>query len=175
VFESAVRMAGEIADGLPGHPIWSARWIANEVKQNLEASLKEAGRKRGDFDLNIWAWVAIDKDRKRAIEDARPTVASYLGYAQYERYFAAHGFGSEARAISEAYRLGYVATAIRTVSDEMVNTFAIAGTSEEARERVEQLWQTADSLTLVPPLFSALDSSKVAAYQKAITDTFYSK
>ena len=55
----------------------------------------------------------------------------------------------------------------------MVNTFAIAGTPDEARERIEELWQTADSMTLVPPLFSALDNSKIAAYQKAIADTFY--
>src|SRR5208337_2050967 len=34
LFESAVRMAGEIADGLAGHPIWSARWLADEVRSN---------------------------------------------------------------------------------------------------------------------------------------------
>ncbi|MDO8431199.1 MAG: LLM class flavin-dependent oxidoreductase [Candidatus Binatus sp.] len=64
VFESAVRLAGEIADGLPGHPIWSARWIENEVQENLEASLKQAGRQRSEFDLNVWAFVTIDEDRK---------------------------------------------------------------------------------------------------------------
>lgn len=172
VFESAVRMAAEIADGLPGHPIWSARWIANEVRQTLEASLKKAGRKRGDFDLNVWASVAIDKDRKRAIEDSRATVAFYAGLTQYEKYYAAHGFGAQARAISDASRRGDAAAAIKAVPDEMVNTFVIAGTPDEARERVAQLWQSADSMTLVPPMYS-LDTGKIASYQKAIADTFY--
>jgi alkanesulfonate monooxygenase SsuD/methylene tetrahydromethanopterin reductase-like flavin-dependent oxidoreductase (luciferase family) len=58
-------------------------------------------------------------------------------------------------------------------TNRATDTFAIAGTPDEARERVEQLWQTADSMTLVPPLFSALDGGKIAAYQKAIADTFY--
>lgn len=172
VFESAVRMAAEIADGLPGHPIWSARWIANEVTQNLEASLKKAGRKRGDFDLNVWASVAIDKDRKRAIEDARATVAFYAGFTQYEKYYAAHGFAAQARAISDASRRGDAAAAIKAVPDEMVNTFVIAGTPDEARERVAELWQSADSMTLMPPLHS-LDSGKIAGYQRAIEETFY--
>ena len=102
VFENGVRLAGEIADGLPGHPIWSARWLENEVKENLEASLKQAGRKRSEFDLNVWAFVTIDEDRKRAINDARATVAFYSSMAQYEKYFAAHGFGAEARAAHPA-------------------------------------------------------------------------
>ena len=172
VFESAVRMAAEIADGLPGHPIWSARWLANEVKQTLEVSLNKASRKRSDFDLNVWVSVAIDKDRKRAIEDARATVAFYAGFSQYEKYYATHGFGPQARAISQASQRGDAAAAIKAVPDEMVNTFAIAGTPDEARERVEQLWQTADSMTLMPPLYS-LDLGKIAGYQKAISDTFY--
>jgi probable F420-dependent oxidoreductase len=172
LFENAVRMAGEVADGLPGHPIWSARWVANEVKQTLEASLKKAGRQRGDFDLNVWAWVANDKDRKRAIEDARATVALYVGFTQYEKYFAAHGFGAQARAVSDATRRGDTAAMMKAVPDEMVTTFAIAGTPDEVREQVEKLWQTADSLTLAPPFYS-LDLGKVAGYQKAIAETFY--
>ena len=71
VFEGGVRLAGEIADGLAGHPIWSAQWIDNQLRRTLEESLHKAGRKRSDFDLNIWAFVAIDDDRKRAIDDAR--------------------------------------------------------------------------------------------------------
>jgi hypothetical protein len=91
------------ADAPLDHLIRSARWIANEVRQNLEASLKIAGRKRSDFDLNVWVQVAIDKDRKRAIEDARATVAFHAGFSQYEKYYA-YGFGAQACAISEASR-----------------------------------------------------------------------
>jgi probable F420-dependent oxidoreductase len=174
VFESAVRLAAEIADGLPGHPIWSARWIGNEVKQALEASLKKAGRERGEFDLNIWASVVINKDRRRALDDARATVAFYAAFNQYEKYYAAHGFGAQARAICEASRRGDNTAAIRAVPDEMVKTFAIAGTPDEARDRVEELWQTADSMTLMPPLYS-LDLGTIAAYQNAIAETFYMK
>jgi alkanesulfonate monooxygenase SsuD/methylene tetrahydromethanopterin reductase-like flavin-dependent oxidoreductase (luciferase family) len=81
--------------------------------------------------------------------------------------------GAQAGAISEASRRGDLAAASRAVPDEMVNTFAIAGTSDAARERVAELWQTADSMTLMRPLFSGLDIGKITTYQKAIVDTFY--
>jgi hypothetical protein len=48
----------------------------------------------------------------------------------------------------------------------MVNAFAVAGTPDEARERIEELWRTADSMTLVPPLFSALDKTRLRHTRK---------
>jgi alkanesulfonate monooxygenase SsuD/methylene tetrahydromethanopterin reductase-like flavin-dependent oxidoreductase (luciferase family) len=76
VFESAVGLAGEIADGLFGHAIWSARWLDRQVKSSLEAALARTARRRSEFDLNVGAFVAIDEDRKRAIDDARLCVAN---------------------------------------------------------------------------------------------------
>ena len=172
VFESAVRLAGEIADGLAGHPMWSARWLAGEVRSNLDAALAKAGRARADFDLNVWACVAIDKDRERAIDDARATVAFYASAAQYEKFFAAHGFGEQARTACAAMQRNDTAATVKAIPDEMVNTFAIAGTAGEARARVEELWRHADSLTLSAPIYY-LDLGRVAAYQEAIAQTFY--
>ncbi len=40
--------------------------------------------------------MAISNDRAEAIHDARATVAFYAGIAQYEEFFAAHGFRREA-------------------------------------------------------------------------------
>jgi probable F420-dependent oxidoreductase len=172
VFEAGVRLAGEIADGLPGHPIWSARWLENEVRENLETSLKRAGRSRAEFDLNVWAFVTVDEDRKRAIADARLTVAFYASMAQYEKYFAAHGFGAPARAACAAAQRGDLAAMAAAIPGEMVTTFAVAGTPDEVRARVEKLWETADSMTLSPPAVG-LDGARVAHHQAAIARMFY--
>jgi alkanesulfonate monooxygenase SsuD/methylene tetrahydromethanopterin reductase-like flavin-dependent oxidoreductase (luciferase family) len=93
LFVGAVRLAAEVADGIAGHPIWSLRWIRDQVVPNLTAGLKRANKTRQSFDLNIWAYAAINKDRRQAIEDARGAVASYASISQYEKYFAAQGFG----------------------------------------------------------------------------------
>ena len=172
VFEGGVRLAGEIADGLAGHPIWSAQWIDNQLRQTLEESLHKAGRKRSDFDLNIWAFVAIDEDRKRAIDDARGTVAFYASMTQYEKYFAAHGFAAQARAAFEAARRNDTEAMIKAIPDEMVTTFAIAGTLREVRERVDALWRSSDSMTLAAPAVF-ISGERLAHYQRAIAGAFY--
>ncbi len=172
VFQSSVRLAGEIADGLAGHPIWSANWIRNEVSNSLQESLQKAARKRSDFDLNIWAWVAIDEDRKKAIDASRGTVAFYASMDQYEKYFAAHGFGAQARAAHEAATLGDTTAMVNAVPDEMVTTFAIAGTRDEVRERVEALWRLADSMTLAAPAVF-VDPALAGRYRASIAETFY--
>ncbi len=174
LFESTVRLAAEIGDGLIGHPVWSARWVANEVKRNLDEALAKANRRRADLKINLWIYTAINQDRRRAIDDARGTVAFYAQIAQYEKYFAAHGFGAQARAIREAAARKDFASMRKAVPDEMVTTFAIAGTPDEGREQIEAFWKMADSITLTPPN-SMLDGATVAGYQKAIADTFYGR
>jgi probable F420-dependent oxidoreductase len=174
LFESTVRMAAEVGDGLIGHPVWSARWVSNEVTRNLNEALAKAGRKRADLTINLWIYTAINKDRQRAIDDARGTIAFYAQIAQYEKYFAAHGFGDQVRAIREAAARKDFAAMRQAVPDEMVTTFAIAGTPDEGREQVEPFWKVADSITLTPPN-AMLDGAAVASYQKAIADTFYGR
>lgn len=172
VFENAIRLAGEIADGLPGHPIWSARWIENEVRTCLEESLKKAGRKRSEFDLNVWAWVAIDENRKQAIDEARGTVAFYASMKQYEKYFAAHGFRDQARAACQAAQSGDASGMLKAIPDEMATTFAIAGTRDEVRARVEKIWEVADSLTLAAPAVF-ISAESITKNQRLIGETFY--
>jgi probable F420-dependent oxidoreductase len=172
VFKGSVRLAGEIADGLPGHPIWSARWIETEVRANLGEALAKAGRKRSEFDLNLWAFVAIDENRGRALDDARGTVAFYASMAQYEKYFAAHGFGAQARVAFQAAARGDGAAMLSAIPDEMVATFAIAGTRDEVRERVEKLRGSADSITLAAPAVLT-SAERIAAHQRRIAETFY--
>jgi hypothetical protein len=54
----------------------------------------------------------------------------------------------------------------------MVTTFAIAGTPDEARERVSRMWRFADSMTLSAPQYF-LSAAKLTEYRNAIVSTFY--
>jgi alkanesulfonate monooxygenase SsuD/methylene tetrahydromethanopterin reductase-like flavin-dependent oxidoreductase (luciferase family) len=154
--------------------LWSLRWVENEVRRLLDEGLAAAGRRREDFHVSLWTYVAIDADRKRAIDETRGTLAFYSGIAQYERYFAAHGFGDAARAVAAATARGDVPAALAAIPDEMVTTFMTAGTPDEVRERVEALGRSADSLTLLPPgTGGTLPVERVRAYRRAIAETFY--
>lgn len=171
LFQTTVVLAAQIADGLLGHPVWSLEWIAKQAK-TLQAELAAAKRSREKFHVNLWNYVAVATDRKRAIDDMRGTVAFYSSIGQYAKYFAAHGFGAQAHAVSEAAGQNDLPAMLRAVPDEMVTTFAIAGTPDEARERVAQLWQYADSMTLSAPQ-NFLPAQRIAQYREAILTTFY--
>jgi alkanesulfonate monooxygenase SsuD/methylene tetrahydromethanopterin reductase-like flavin-dependent oxidoreductase (luciferase family) len=139
---------------------------------DINAGLAKAGRKRSDIEFNVWLFVAPNHDRKQAIEDARATVAFYGGAEQYEPYFAAHGFGKEAKLLQEGVKQGDYTSVKHLVTDEMAQTFVVCGTPDEVRQRVDKIWQVADSAALMPPAY-ALAPEQLMAYGAAIAQLFY--
>jgi probable F420-dependent oxidoreductase len=174
LFENTVKLAGEIGDGLIGHPVWSHHWVSHQAKAALDRALAAAGRTRDQIHVNLWIYTAISERRQEAIDDLRGTIAFYSSIPQYEKYYAAHGFGAQARAVCEAAARGDTGGMIKAVPDEMVITFGIAGTADEARERVKKMSEHADSLTLVPPQH-LIRGVKIGAYDAAIARTFYGR
>ncbi|GAB4337836.1 MAG: LLM class F420-dependent oxidoreductase [Dehalococcoidia bacterium] len=167
-----LRLGAEVADGIIGHPIWSIEWASTRVLDDIREGLRRGGRSRDDIEFNVWLFVAPNQDRRQAIEDARATVAFYGGIAQYEEYFAAHGFRDEARALQEGVKRGNYLGVKSLVTDEMAQTFVVCGTPDEVRSRVEAIWEVADSACLVPPAYG-LQPEQQAAYAMAIASTFY--
>jgi len=171
LFEKTVTLAGEAADGLLGHPVWSQRWVEAQSLR-LNEALAARGRKRADFHVNLWNYAAIASDRKQAIDDMRGTVAFYSSIAQYQKYYAAHGFGPQADAVIAAAARKDTAAMLKAVPDEMVTTFAVAGTPDEVRERVAKLWHYADSMTLSPPQYF-VPPGRLNEYRTALMETLY--
>jgi alkanesulfonate monooxygenase SsuD/methylene tetrahydromethanopterin reductase-like flavin-dependent oxidoreductase (luciferase family) len=168
-----VRLAGEVADGLTSHPIWSPEWALRQGQATLTEALKTAGRDRADYHWQAGFFVAVTSDTKQAIQDAKATVAMYAGVEQYEPFFAAHGFGAEARACQAAVeRHDFAGAGAAAVTDEMAATFVIAGTADECRRRLEPLWAVADSFLLVPP-FLEVPLERLLSYTFALAETFY--
>ena len=171
LFDATVTMSAEAADGLLGHPVWSQSWVEKQAAR-LDQALASRGRKRADFHVNLWNYVAIAKDRKQAIDDMRGTIAFYSSVAQYRKYYAEHGFGAQAGAVVEAAGRRDTAAMLKAVPDEMVTTFAIAGTPDEVRERVSKLWPFADSMTLSPPS-NFISAARLNEYRTALVETLY--
>src|SRR6188474_2193575 len=86
------RMAGDVADGLIGHPIQSLRWIDEVVVSSFEEGLGRSGRDRKDFDYLPTVCCAIDEDEGRAIEMARRTIAFYATVKTYMPLWEMHGY-----------------------------------------------------------------------------------
>ena len=165
-------LAGEVADGLIGHPVWSVEWSLGQAQRSLAVGATRAGRDPVKIHFQPWVTASIDRDPKVAVADAKPFVAMYGGFAQYHPYFEAHGFGPEARKLQAASNSMRPAEAARLVPDEMVRTFAACGTRDQVRERIEPLWQRANSMLILPPSWG-LSPEQLTAKTAAIAETFW--
>jgi probable F420-dependent oxidoreductase len=172
VFEKACQQAGEIADGLLGHPLWNDTWIHNEVPVHVRTGLDRGGRSRSSLDLNLMVFTVISNDRREAIADTRPTIAWYSQSPQYRRYFEAIGFGGEATAIQEAFARKDYAAMREACSDRMVESIAIVGNADEVAQRMTDRARDANSITPVVPHYE-LSTDKVTEYSRRIADLFY--
>jgi alkanesulfonate monooxygenase SsuD/methylene tetrahydromethanopterin reductase-like flavin-dependent oxidoreductase (luciferase family) len=163
-----VRLAGEQADGLMGHPSWSVSWALQQVNGPFADAVRRSGRTRADVAVNLWQVVAPHPDPRQAVADAKKHVARYAGIAQYEAFFAAHGYQAEARQLQAAARDGVDGTAF--VPDEMARTFVVCGTPDQVRAQLEPLWAVADSICLQPPPSTR---EQRMHYEELIAATFY--
>ena len=85
----------------------------------------------------------------------------------YDAILALHGFTGEAAAIRAARRAGDLEAMVAAVSDDMIDTIALAGTPEQVRARFEQRWAGLYERTLLyPPSFAGPSATT------AVIDTF---
>lgn len=172
VFQNACTMAGEITDGLLGHPLWNEQWIGDEALPALKRGLDKAGRPREAVTLNLQMFVAINEDRREAIEDARANIAFYSQSPQYLRYFDAIGMGQPARALQERFAAGDIPGMIAACPDEMVESIALVGGKDEVLRRFRARTEHADACTPVIPHYG-LSPDKIDFYTAGIADLFY--
>ena len=118
VQEGMSRMAGDVADGLIGHPLCSTRWIEEKIIPAFETGLARSGRSRSDFTFLPSVCVAIDDDYERGLDAARRTVAFYSTVKTYMPLYEMHGFGENAARAGEAFRKGDIEGVAAAIPDE---------------------------------------------------------
>lgn len=171
VQEGMARMAGDVADGMIGHPMCSLRWLEEVLIANFETGLERSGRTRADLDFIPTVCCAIDDDEAAAMDAARRTICFYATVRTYMPLWEMHGFGDAAAAVGDSFRAGDLAAMPGHIPDEMVDTFTAAGPVDKVRERVETVAARGDGLWLTPPTYF-LAPEQLAAYQSRIITEF---
>jgi probable F420-dependent oxidoreductase len=171
VQEGMARAAGDVADGMIGHPMCSMRWLDEVLVANFELGLSRSGRERGDFDFLPTVCCAIDDDEAAAIDAARKTICFYATVRTYAPLWELHGFGDAAAAVGDAFRRGDFAAMPAHVPDEMVDTYTAAGPLDKVTERVAAVAERGDGIWFTPPTYF-LAPEQIATYQSRIVDAF---
>lgn len=128
------RLTGRLADGwLPFHaPLAAMETFVDEVR----AAAVDAGRDPDAVTVAPYILSCVGEDADRARETVRRVLAFYVGAMEYYAdVFRDYGFESAVRAVSDAWTRDREA-AYEAVSDELLDTVAIAGSPEWGRERL---------------------------------------
>ena len=163
--------AGEIADGMVGHPVHSRKWHREVTLPLLAQAEQRAGRAAGACRVYPQLITCINADRDLAILDAKRQIGFSFSVEHYHSILDLHGLrevGQACRAHLKNYDFEAMAGCI---PDELVEEIAIACTPDEVHDRLAQWEDLTDE-----PLFYApavgVEPERLRANLDAILDSF---
>jgi alkanesulfonate monooxygenase SsuD/methylene tetrahydromethanopterin reductase-like flavin-dependent oxidoreductase (luciferase family) len=148
-----IEAAGAVADGLVGHPLFTRRYVEEVVRPALARGARRGGRPEA---VPIAGYIncCVDEDRSAARREAATLIAFNASVSTYRGILRLHGFDANAAAIRSAWEERDWEGMVGAVSDEMIDTIALAGTAEEVRSRFESSWSDLYETPLLwPPVF----------------------
>jgi len=133
VNQKMVNLAWEIGDGV----IFYLRPI-NEMKETIR---KMQVKKKIDVTCQVITCVSEDSDI--AIQRAKKTVAFYISVGKvYREFLAKNGFNSEISNIFDEFKQSGLKSNHELVTDSMLESLVISGTSEECKKQLKKFTDT---------------------------------
>jgi alkanesulfonate monooxygenase SsuD/methylene tetrahydromethanopterin reductase-like flavin-dependent oxidoreductase (luciferase family) len=131
------RATGRTADGWLPHNIPFDR--LDEAFETVAETARDAGRDPADIAVAPYVPSAVSDDPEDARQVVRGHIAYYVGSGEGYRRAVAQSFPEGADAVAEAWRAGERADARAAVTSGMLESLAVAGTPEQAREQFEAI------------------------------------
>jgi probable F420-dependent oxidoreductase len=132
-------MAGEVADGVHVHPLHSTHYLEHRLLPGLRAGADRAGRDPADIDLLIPVFIVPgDSPEERAFltHRARTQIAFYGSTKNYAFQFDDLGFDGTSARLNDLLKAGDIDGMAATITDEMLDTYAVVGPWDEIADRV---------------------------------------
>ncbi len=169
-----IRVAGRVADGLAGHPMFTAAYLAEVVSPELARGLDEAGRDPGEVARMGMLMCAADEDVERARRRIAFCIGQYAASHVFDRLFEVHGWSGAQAQIRDAARRRDEAALIAAVPQEAIDAIAVACAPKELVARVAEHAAGYDHLNLVGLPWGA-DGDEQERVTAAIIDAFRSE
>jgi 5,10-methylenetetrahydromethanopterin reductase len=144
VNKKMVSMASKLADGILLYlrPLEELKRTAIELKQATKGK---------SFEIACSFICAIsNKEPEKARARAATTLAFYIAVGKYySKFLAENGFKIEVEEITAEYRKAGADSAAKYVSDRMLSSLVICGSSEECRESLSKFLSTGITLPII--------------------------
>lgn len=155
-----VELTGELADGWL--PIYVNIEGLDNLKRELEAGARKAGRSLGDIDIApsvMMAAVESDEEREQAHAQARQTLAHYAAEMgdYYAHLLTRLGFGEEVAEIQGVRASGDRVGFVQRVPDRMIDALTVIGPAGYCRDRLAYYRQRGVTCPHISPLLRTRD------------------
>jgi len=152
-----IESAGRVADGLIAHTMCVPRYLEDVGRPAVERGAAKAGRDPGAVTIATFALACAAPDAEVARREAAAMIAFYGTVKSYAVVFEHCGFGTEAKAIQEAFAKRDLAAMVGAVSEPMIDEFAAAGTPDEVDAQLRRYDGVVDEVVLSVPSFQVTD------------------
>jgi len=146
------RMAGEVADGVHVHPLHSMHYIETRLRPAIAEGAALAERDPAEIDLMIPVFAApgdTPEERAPLVDIARNQIAFYGSTPNYAFQFEDLGFEGITPTLGALIRKGDFEAMAATITDEMLEQFAVVCPWDELADRlVERYGGTASRLVM---------------------------
>ncbi|TMK53724.1 MAG: TIGR03617 family F420-dependent LLM class oxidoreductase [Actinobacteria bacterium] len=170
VNERMLRLIGTKADGFLGHPFTSPSYVKNVARAHISEGIKAAGRSDANVEIAQSVICSVADDDEAARAGAKPQIAFYGTTRTYKPVLDHHGFGDAIEQLRAAHAKNDMEGMVSAVTDEMAETYAVTGTAEEARAKLQRYEGIVDTVILNPPWIWS-GTSRSDAYDRLI-ETF---
>jgi probable F420-dependent oxidoreductase len=148
-----IQVAGRVADGLLGHPLFSRGYVDDVVRPAVKEGLRRAKRAAARVELVGVVVCAIADDPEQARREAAAQLAFYAAPKTYAPLLHVSGFGAAGEAIRAAFADRDFQLMTAAVPDEMIDAMAAAGTAADVRARLQDAARVFDHVVVYPPSF----------------------
>jgi probable F420-dependent oxidoreductase len=166
-----IGVAGEVAEGLVGHPLYSRRYLAEVVRPALAAGAAKGQRPADEPKIAGYVITAIAGDAEQARGDAKRQIAFYSTVRTYDPILDLHGWADQKAAIRAAFARRDWAAMADAVTDDMVEAIAIAGTPDQCRDQFGRYEGLLDEALFYTPTFG-VSQERIAENHRLIIETF---
>jgi probable F420-dependent oxidoreductase len=127
--------AGEVADGMFCHGFSTERYVREATLPALERGAEKAGRSLDDFEISAPSMI-VAADSEEELQAGTEMVRSQIGFygstPAYRPVLELHGWGELQDDLNALTKRGAWDQIGSVIDDEVLHTFAIIGTPEEA-------------------------------------------
>jgi probable F420-dependent oxidoreductase len=147
--------AGEVADGVLIHGFSTERYLREATLPALEKGFEKAGRTREGFEVTAPAFV-VARDTEEELAEGVATIKQQIGFygstPAYKPVLELHGWGELGDDLKAMTKKGEWDKLGSMIDDEILNTFAVIGTPEEAIAEVKRRYgDVCTRITMVIP------------------------